>query len=205
MLSQTACFDLASAVARLAAQEILPRFAGTESSEKADGSVVTQADSAMQQALFDYLSRHWPQSLLLGEEMAPAQQQELLAQGEKALWCLDPLDGTSNFVAGLPFFSVSLALLQHGQPQLGIVYDPVRDECFVAIAEQGVWLNGVPLQHRPAPSALAQSIAVVDFKRLTPTLAARIAQDPPFRSQRNFGSCALEWAWLAAGRATALM
>jgi len=112
---------------------------------------------------------------------------------------LDPLDGTSNFAAGLPFFSISLALLIERKSVLGVVYDPIRDECFTAERGRGAWLNGVQLRVRPTDLPLRRGLAVVDFKRLGP-LAAKLAARPPYSSQRNLGSVALEWCWLAAGR-----
>ncbi len=81
-----------------------------------------------------------------------------------------------------------------------MVYDPVRDECFVAQAGQGAHLNGCPLRYRPTGLPLRKSIAVVDFKRLPSDMAAALVSCPPYSSQRYFGSGALEWAWLAAGR-----
>ena len=74
-----------------------------------------------------------------------AEQQRLLASPGAGLWCLDPLDGTGNFAAGIPFFAVSLALICAGAVQAAVVYDPVRDECFSALRGQGAWLNGRPL------------------------------------------------------------
>jgi myo-inositol-1(or 4)-monophosphatase len=129
-------------------------------------------------------------------------EHERLAAGTHAgLWCLDPLDGTSNYAAGVPFFAVSLALLIDARVALGLVYDPVRDECFMAQQGGGAWLNDTPLQMPPAAAReLRRSIAVVDFKRLRPELAARLASQPPYGSQRNFGSSSLEWCWLADRR-----
>jgi myo-inositol-1(or 4)-monophosphatase len=131
--------------------------------------------------------------------MAQPEQERVLAAGG-AVWCLDPLDGTSNFVAGIPYFSISLALLRAGEPVLGIVYDPIRDECFTAERGRGAWLDGKRLAGYAAGVGLERSIAVIDFKRLTPALRRRLAERPPYASHRNFGSSALEWAWLAAGR-----
>jgi myo-inositol-1(or 4)-monophosphatase len=154
----------------------------------------------MQNRLTGDLMTRWPQFPLLGEESTADEQRQLLKSSPEGLWCLDPLDGTSNFAAGIPFFSVSLALLIEGQPAMGLVYDPVREECFSAIAGEGVWLNGQPLRKHPLNLSLKQCIAVVDYKRLAPELATRLATDIPFSSQRSFGSVALDWAWLAAGR-----
>lgn len=184
-----------------AQQELLPRFADVSRQLKQDGSVVTDADHAMQDSVQKELARHWPEYGFLGEEMPAPQHQALTAAGHQGLWILDPLDGTSNFAAGVPFFSVSLALLIGDRPQIGVVYDPIRDECFVAQRGAGAWLNGLSLGTRvPVQLPLQRTIAVVDFKRLDRVLAAKLGAEPPYGSQRNFGSSALDWCWLADGR-----
>jgi len=191
---------LAQIVKTAAREELLPRFAGTERRFKADGSIVTEADFAMQRRLAAELAAFAPQYRLLGEEMTALEQQAALASGGEGLWCLDPLDGTRNFASGIPFFSVSLGLLIDRKPALGLVYDPVRDECFTAQAGCGASLNGRPLRCHPAGVSLRKGIAVVDFKRLAPALAGALVARPPYSSQRNFGSVALEWCWLGANR-----
>jgi myo-inositol-1(or 4)-monophosphatase len=137
---------------------------------------------------------------LLGEEMSRAEHKAALAENHRApLWCLDPLDGTSNFAAGLPLFAISLACLIEGRAEQGWVYDPVRDELFTAARGMGARLNGRPLGLRKAPP-LADAVGVVDFKRLPQAMAVRLVTEMPFHSQRNLGSSAIEWSWLAAGR-----
>ncbi len=171
--------------------EILTRYQQIEGSAKEDGSLVTA------------LTRRYPEIPFLGEEMSGAQQQALLErslESEQGLWCLDPLDGTANFVAGMPCFAVSLAYLQGGESRLGIIYDPVREECFSAVAGEGAWLNGRRLQLSERVTVLEQCVAMVDLKRLPTTLACNLASRPPYRSQRSIGSVALDWCWLAAGR-----
>lgn len=180
--------------------ELLPRFRAVEHQVKADGSLLTEADTAMQGALRSALERSWPEIPLLGEEMSLAQQHERLADADRGFWCLDPLDGTSNFAAGLPLFAVSLALVREGHPILGLVYDPIRDESFWAEAGGGAWLNGKRLRIPDAAPPPAQTVAIIDLKRLAPELLSRILVERPYGSQRNLGSCALEWSWLAAGR-----
>lgn len=196
--------DLAAlrALVREAAHaELFPRFADVIRHVKTDGSVVTEADHAMQSRMQQELARHWPQYGFLGEEMAGHEQERLTRAAGNGLWCLDPLDGTSNFAAGIPFFAVSLALLIDGQPVLGLVYDPVRDECFMARRGEGAWLNDIRLgAPGMAPAELRRAIACVDFKRLDRRLAATLGAEPPYGSQRNFGSSSLEWCWLADGR-----
>lgn len=186
-------------LAKIAAQELMPRFLQVEASHKADGSLITEADLAMQQQVLASLGERFPQMLALGEEMDARQQQQLLQQGQP-LWVLDPLDGTANFAAGIPFFGVSLALLAGGQVQAGVVYDPVRRESFSALRGQGAWLNAEPLRVEPAARPLREAMAMVDLKRLPSALIERLAQQAPYRSQRSFGSVALDWCWLAASR-----
>lgn len=186
-------------VKNAAREELLPRFQTAERHFKIDGSIVTEADLAMQQRLGAELRALEPRHRLLGEEMREDEQRQLIQDGDRGLWCLDPLDGTSNFAAGVPFFGVSLALLIQRQPVLGLIYDPLRDECFTAQSGEGAWLNGQRLYCRPAGLALRRALAVVDFKRLG-ALSAELALRPPYSSQRNFGSVALEWCWLAASR-----
>ena len=192
--------NLEKIIIQLAKQEIMPRFNQVSYSFKRDGSLVTEADTAMQNAVVDALQHNWPEYQLLGEEMSAEQQQSLLSHSDTGLWVLDPLDGTTNFASGIPIFSVSIALIQDDEVQLGIIYDPVRDECFSAIKGQGAWLNDQRLKPVIQRDSLKQCIAQVDLKRLPDELAARLASEHPFASQRNFGSGALDWCWLAAGR-----
>ena len=187
---------------RVVAQQILvPRFADVQRRVKLDGSVVTDVDHAMQNRLQAELAEHWPQYAFLGEETPASERAGLVNGTDKGMWCVDPLDGTTNYAAGVPFFSVSLALLIQGRPLLGVVYDPVRDECFTAQKGRGAWLNDKALGTRSlTPLSLERSVAAVDFKRLSAPLAVRLATQHPYGSQRNFGACSLEWCWLAAGR-----
>jgi myo-inositol-1(or 4)-monophosphatase len=167
---------------------------------KANGSLVTAADIGLQQRIRQDLTARWPQHGFLGEEMAAAEQQRLLQDPGQGLWVLDPLDGTTNFAAGIPAFAVSLALVTREGPQLGVVYDPSRRECFSAQRGRGAWLDGRVLTVPPFERGLERAVAIVDFKRLDAALATRLVTRSPFASMRNFGSVALEWCWLASGR-----
>ena len=192
---------LESVIAELAEKEIISRFNQIGHSVKEDGSLVTEADMAMQQSITEFLQKEWPQYSLLGEEMTAQQQQDLLDQNNNGLWILDPLDGTRNFASGVPVFSVSIALLVENEVVLGLIYDPLRKECFAAIKAQGAWLNGQLLKTDCGEKNINQCIAQVDLKRLSSKLAVHLALTHPYASQRNFGSGALDWCWVAAGRA----
>jgi myo-inositol-1(or 4)-monophosphatase len=189
-----------AAVKLVASEEIMPRYKRVTHQRKSDGSLCTEADLAAQEALTRKL-----QTILnvpvIGEEMEREEQEALWAQGlESGLWCIDPIDGTSNFVRGLPYFAVSVALIRDGRSVLGVVYDPVGDEVFAAERGRGVFLNGERLLTRKTADSLAAALVNVDLKRLDHALAARIAARPPFSSQRNFGACTLDWCYTAAGR-----
>ena len=183
-----------------ALRELLPRFRRIETRLKADGSLLTEADLQMQARLTAELARRWPQFPLLGEEMSKQQQHELLDGRGPGLWVLDPLDGTSNFASGIPFFGISLAFLDAQGVQAGVVLDPMREESFSALRGEGAWLNGEPLSTFSDRSALRECMAMVDFKRLPDSLALRLSRQAPYRSQRSFGSVALDWCWVAASR-----
>jgi myo-inositol-1(or 4)-monophosphatase len=192
--------ELARLVRETADRELPARFCCGSGSRKTDGSLVTEADLVMQSALAETLQRHWPDIDILGEEMDVSAQQKALQQAGTGVWCIDPLDGTSNFSIGVPYYAVSVALLRNNQVELGIVYDPSRKECFAAARGQGAWLNGQRLPQQQLSTVLSQGMALIDLKRLTPGLASRLAANPPYKSQRSFGAVALDWCWLAAGR-----
>ena len=165
---------------------------------KQDGSVVTQTDATCQSFLQKELSKIAPAITFLGEEMHQKEQLACL-QSKGMFWCVDPLDGTSNFITPIPLFAISIALIQNGKPVMACIYDPIRQESFTAIQGEGSKLNGTPIQASPE-KLVSNTVGFVDFKRLNHQLASHFATHKIYRSQRNIGSCALEWAWLAAGR-----
>ena len=161
-----------------AAREVgLGKVLVRDSSTKDDGSMVTETDRRMQEQLFAALRSRWPQFAVMGEEMEYRSQSEVVTADGQGFWTLDPLDGC-----------------------LGVVYDPIRNELFSAIANGGAFLNERPLHTPDTGLMLRQCIANVDYKRLVAHLAERLVRYPPYRSQRNLGSSVLEWCWLAAGR-----
>lgn len=190
---------LESVVRDVAREAILPHFLHAQRSHKADGSSLTEADLASQQALLARLPEVQG-APVIGEEMTAEQQRECWEDGQEGVWCIDPIDGTTNFANGVPLFAVSVAYLVGGETQYGVVYNPITDESFYAAAGAGAWLNGRRLPLRDARPPLQQAVAGIDFKRLPPVLAAALVQMPPYYSQRNFGSSALEWCFVAAGR-----
>ncbi len=190
---------LETMVRDIASAEILPRYLKSTRSHKTDGSLFTEADVESQRRFSQALPELLP-GAVLGEEMSATEQAHLWNEGEDGLWCIDPIDGTTNFANGIPLFAVSVAYLVRHQPVLGVVYNPITDESFVAARGAGAFLNDTQLPLRGSAPSLRDAVAGVDFKRISHHLADELAVRPPYYSQRNFGSSTLEWCFVAAGR-----
>ena len=183
----------------VANEEILPRFNKIGYQLKHDGSLITEADLMADKRINEFLSEHYPDIAFMSEEMTEEEQSSLL-KNNIAVWCLDPLDGTGNFAAGVPLFASSISLIIEGEVVLAVTYDVIRDEMFSAVKGEGAYLNGKRLQCKAPTQSIKESIALVDFKRLKPEVALKILGDSPYRSQRNLGSTVLEWVWMSANR-----
>ena len=154
---------------------------------------------------------HRSEAYLLGEIRSRFPGHKIIAEesGESAgaggqVWYIDPLDGTVNYAHGVPIFSVSIAYSEAGRVQLGVVYDPMRDECFSGQAEHGAWLNGKPL-HVSEEKKLDQALLVTGFPydiRTNPDNNLEHYTRFALRSQgvRRLGSAALDLCYVAAGR-----
>jgi myo-inositol-1(or 4)-monophosphatase len=168
--------------------------------EKGPADLVTQADLASQEAIRRTVLGAFPQHSLLGEEKSPDQPATARAEYR---WIVDPLDGTTNFVHGVPHYCVSLALERSGELLVGAVYDPMLDECFTAAAGQGARLNGRPI-HASRVSTLSETLAVASFppsvKQDSPDLLLFLKMIGRTQGIRRTGSSALNLCYLAAGR-----
>jgi len=193
-------FKLGALVKQVALEEHAAGRGSATRTTKLDGGWVTDLDQRIQARLLDELRRAWPGYGFIGEEMAHAEQRAVCERSGAGYWVLDPLDGTTNFASGFQFYGISLALVTAGAAQLGVVFDPLRRECFCAQAGRGAYLNRRRLRPAP-PRSIGECIAVVDHKYLLGDLSERLVRSPPYRSQRNLGAAALEWCWLAADRA----
>ncbi len=185
-------------VKRVAEKDVMPRFMQVSRQHKGDGSFYTEADLAAQASLVAELTKLYP-VVVMGEEMSQQQQLQCWEDGAAGLWSIDPIDGTSNFYNGIPYFAISVALMQNGRGLLGVIYNPATKELFYAERGKGAFLNGIALPIRKSTASLPSAVANVDLKRLSRKLAAKVAANPPYASQRNYGACALEWCYTAAG------
>ncbi|MDX2084989.1 MAG: inositol monophosphatase family protein [Candidatus Melainabacteria bacterium] len=162
--------------------------------------LVTEVDRACDEAIRNHLSQAFPEHLLLTEETYVDGTPVDLSN----TWVVDPLDGTTNFTHGFPFFAVSIAYVRNGSPEVGVVYDVTRDECFSAIRGQGAWLNGRPIQIS-ATASLSQCLLATGFPydhRIRPedNIPFFLAFMSRCHGVRRAGSAALDLCYVACGR-----
>lgn len=163
--------------------------------------LVTEADLAAQKTIERIVVEAFPDHGFLGEEDTPARSK---AADEPAFcWVADPLDGTTNYVHGVPLFCTSLALVRDGDPICGAVYNPIMDEFFAARKGEGAFLNGVSIQSS-SYHTLGEALVSVSFPTVvredTPDLRAFLKSVPVCQALRRTGSTALNLAYVAAGR-----
>lgn len=171
--------------------------AGAVANKSSAVDLVTAFDLASERLITGGLRRHFPDHAIFGEESGGV----LPAAGP--VWVVDPLDGTTNFAHGYPVFSVTLALLVDGQPELGVTYDPLRDDLFWAQRGQGAW-RGARRLHVSSAARLGASLLATGFPYYRASsddnnLAEFGHFMPKTRGVRRGGSAALDMAWVAAG------
>ncbi|MCB9746262.1 MAG: inositol monophosphatase [Alphaproteobacteria bacterium] len=188
-----------AALAAGALQRAAWRQGGRDLGTQHKGAVdlVTEVDLACEARVIEILTKGAPEIPILAEEGGGAAR-----AGTR--WIIDPLDGTTNFVHGLPHFAVSIGLQVEGRMQLGVVYDPTRDELYEAEAGQGARLNGAPIRVSAVP-ALDQALVASGFpydRRGKAARYLRYVQAFLERAQgfRRAGAAALDFAWVACGR-----
>jgi len=184
---------------RRAGRVLSLRFGNVSYRQKRRADLVTVADLQSQEVILSTIRRDFPHDDFQAEENAAR------STGAEHSWIIDPLDGTTNYAHGYPASTVSIGVLRHHRPVLGGVYDPFRDELFLAEKDRGTTLNGrkvhVTQTRRVADSLLITGFAYDRAERADVYLA-------PFKSfltrchdVRRSGSAALDLAWISAGRA----
>jgi myo-inositol-1(or 4)-monophosphatase len=168
-------------------------------SVKGPGNFVSAADRRAEEILHEELMRARPAYGFVGEEGGRREGSD-----KTHTWIVDPLDGTSNFLHGIPHFAISVALERSGTVVAGIVYNPVNDEMFTAERGKGAYLNDKRLRvagRRRLMDALV-ACPLPHYGRGDPELANRehAAVQPKVVGLRRFGAAALDLAWVAAGR-----
>jgi myo-inositol-1(or 4)-monophosphatase len=193
--------NFAMQMAQDAGNVLMQRLGSAKVTNKGDINLVTEADLASEQLIIERIRSHYPQHGILAEESGEA----VMVGGQRSewKWIVDPLDGTTNYAHGYPCFAVSIALEHEGELEIGVVYDPVRNEMFAAERGKGATLN-------------SRTIRVSDVDELNNAMVCtgfpyNVRERPDFaRDFANFtmaaqavrrdGSAAIDLAYVACGR-----
>lgn len=190
---------VAREAARAAADELIRRFGGSAEgvrSKSTHTDLVSDADLAAETAIRRVLGRLRPEDSILGEEGGASGEGELR-------WLVDPLDGTINYLFGIPAFVVSVACEDADGAIAGVVFDPVRDECFAATRSGEPTLNGEVISASDR-SDLSTALVATGFgydaamRERQAVVVSRVL--PRVRDIRRFGAAAMDLAWCAVGR-----
>lgn len=168
-----------------------------EVSVKGRGNLVTETDFRIERFLHETFRREFPDHKILSEETAA----DTAIDGW--VWVIDPLDGTKNFVSGIPFFCINIALCFDGRPVIGVTYDPNQHECFSAERGKGAFVNGQPIR-ASLKLTIEQSVLGVDIgydnDRGRAVLEMVNKLFPQMQGLRIPGSAALGLAYASCGR-----
>lgn len=171
-----------------------------EVSNKGDIDLVTESDLASEKLIIERINSHYPRHAILAEESGEVARIETSSEWK---WIIDPLDGTTNYAHGYPCFCVSIGVERAGQIELGVVYDPLRDEVFAAERGQGATLNERRIQVSQVED-LNRAMLCTGFPydvRERPHFARHFSNFTMHaQAVRRDGSAALDLAYVAAGR-----
>lgn len=164
---------------------------------KAKKDFVSEADRAVEHFLVEQIHRRYPGHAIFGEETGSH-------DGDEYRWIIDPIDGTTSFIHGQPFYCISIALQHNGQTILAAVHAPVLGELFEAGLGQGATLNGEPIcvskESHLEDSLLATAFACIRDNLPYNNLPYFLRILPQIRDIRQPGSAALDLAYIACGR-----
>lgn len=192
------CREVAIEAAEVAGQVLLEGFwSGRQVSQKSHGNLVTDIDVLAEKKVLDLLKAEYPELQVISEESNPSS----CVSGYT--WIVDPLDGTNNYVFHIPFFCVNVALASGGEVLVGVTYDPLRKELFVAEKGCGAYLNGSKIRISPENS-LQRSVVGLDlgYKREVGKELLTVAGKLWWQVHclRLIGSASLGLAYVACGR-----
>jgi myo-inositol-1(or 4)-monophosphatase len=195
--------DFAIQTARDAGRLLAERFGRKiEISNKSEIDLVTESDLASERLIIDRIKTHYPRHSILAEESGITEARDDDAQSDWR-WIIDPLDGTTNYAHGYPCFCVSIGLAHKGKLELGVVYDPIRDEMFAAERGQGASLNGRRIRVSPTMNLSAALLCTgfpYDVRQRNEFARHFASFIMHAQGVRRDGAAALDLAYVAAGR-----
>ena len=188
--SEHSALPFAVELARAAGKRLLDWFGNTEVQTKADGTTLTQADTAVDAFICAEIEANFPGDLIISEELNHSHHKE-----NADVWVIDPLDGSTNFSQGFPLWGVSIALLERGRPAMAVLYFPVLDILCHACAGAGAFEDGRAISARRPAEVARHSI-------FTCSAGAEQWYWPRLRAKRRtFGSTIYELSLVARGQA----
>jgi len=166
---------------------------------KGPGDFVTASDKKVEKILIDELQKARPNYSILSEEIGK------INNDESSKWIIDPIDGTANFLHGIPHFAISIGLEQDGEIICGIIYDPIKDEMFIAEKGNGAYLNNQRIRVSSRSNLKNCIIFTGGPKKESQNIELSLKEYNNFSSKvlipiRKLGSAALDMAYVAAGR-----
>lgn len=194
--------NIAVRAARNAGQVVVKAFSQPENIEaiqKGSNDFVTNVDREAEAAIIHTIKKSYPEHSIIAEESG-----EIAGTNPDYQWIIDPLDGTTNLVKGIPHFAVSIALRVKGKTEQAVVYDPIRDELFTATRGNGAQLNGYRIRvgkaKELAGTVLATGFPFKQKHHIEPYLKMFQSMFIECADIRRSGSAALDLAYVAAGR-----
>lgn len=169
--------------------------------EHEEWNPVTEVDRESETAITTFIAQAYPEHAFLGEENVAGQD-----RGAEHLWIIDPIDGTANFIHGVPHYGVAVGYAYRGTVMAAACLDPERDELFTAVRGGGAWLNGEPIGNVHRAERISDAMVCTGFyydrgEMMEQTLATiRALFLRKIHGLRRSGSAVLDICWTAAGR-----
>lgn len=202
MSNASANMNIMVKAARIAGRKLLRDFNEVENlqvSSKGPGDFVSKADTTAEETIREQLTEARPNYGFLGEE-----SEETFGEDPTRRWIVDPLDGTTNFLHGMPHWAISIALEHRGEIVAGVVYDPIKDEMFTAEKGEGAWLNDrrmrVSGRHEMIECVFATGLPFGGRSDLPESIQDLAHVLPGCAGVRRWGAASLDLAYVAAGR-----
>ncbi|MCH7517850.1 MAG: inositol monophosphatase, partial [Candidatus Dadabacteria bacterium] len=191
--------EVAEKTAREAGVVLLENLGKVKKIEfKAKNSLVTEVDKLSEEIIINNIKKSFPSHDIFAEESGRH------SENSDYLWLIDPIDGTTNYAHAYPFFSISIALEVKGEVEIGLVYDPVKDEMFTAEAGKGAYLNGELIKVSKSDSIEHSHVCTGFMHEVEWMVEANIKHFGNFirraRAVRRDGSAALDVCYVACGR-----
>lgn len=187
--------DVAKSAAEEAGKVLSEVFeiVGMERELKEDKSFVTVADKKSEEIIVSRLTAAFPDHGILGEEG------HNINPGAEFQWVIDPLDGTANFVNGIPIFAISIGLVRNGEPYIGVIYNPVTRSLYAGEKGKGVTYNGK--ETKVSKQEADKGVVTIGYGGKDKARARNLPGKASafFKSTRILGSCSLELGYLARG------